>query len=112
MAGTQVLAINAMQWVSVLERNAELDGLESNMFFMWTENGIAQTLSAAMGIRENTIQKSAEKRLFGLSGVVGWDGVDVVSVAQPQESVKHTCCVELRPDNNENAEHCICICEK
>lgn len=72
MAGTQVLAINAMQWVSVLERNAELDGLESNMFFMWTENGIAQTLSAAMGIRENAIQKSAEKRLFGLSGVVGW----------------------------------------
>ena len=70
MVGTQVLAINAMQWVSVLERNAELDGLESNMFFMWTENGIAQTLSAAMGIRENTIQKSAEKRLFGLSGVV------------------------------------------
>ena len=70
MAGTQVLAINVMQWVSVLERNAELDGLESNMFFMWTENGIAQTLSAAMGIRENTIQKSAEKRLFGLSGVV------------------------------------------
>ena len=94
MAGTQVLAINAMQWVSVLERNAELDGLESNMFFMWTENGIAQTLSAAMGIRENAIQKSAEKRLFGLSGV------------------KHTCCVELRPDNNENAEHCICRCEK
>lgn len=81
-------------------------------FFMWTENGIAQTLSAAMGIRENAIQKSAEKRLFGLSGVVGWDGVDVVSVAQPQEPVKHTCCVELRPDNNENAEHCICRCEK
>lgn len=70
MAGIQVLAINAMQWVSVLERNAGPDSLESNMFFMWTENGIAQTLSAAMGIRENAIQKSAEKRLFGLSGVV------------------------------------------